>query len=169
MPADVTSQTAGHSLIELLAALALTSVGVIGFMHAQHWRGATELELLARMQASILARDILRKMDITPDIPFAYRTDYGTPPPDGARCRHGECTHAELARSHLAHWKCHLGRWMHDKACRDMPSPPALLPAGDGRIRVSNNSVRITIRWIGANQKLQSLETLSPRIHKTDA
>lgn len=161
MPADV---TAGHGLVELLAALALTSAGVIGFMHTQHWRGATEIELLARIQASIFAQDILRKMDANPGAPFAYRTAYDTPPPSGVRCLHGECTHEELARFHLMRWKCNLGRWMHDETCRDKPLPPVLLPEGDGRIHVSSDSVSVTVRWTGANQQPQAFELRRPRI-----
>ena len=94
----------GASLIELLVTLALTSAGVIGFLHTQHWREATEMELLARIQASMLAHDMLRKINANPGALTMYRTAYGSPPPIETRCRHDACSPEQLARFHVARW-----------------------------------------------------------------
>ncbi len=152
------TRATGHSLIELLVTLALTSTGVIGFMHVQHWRETTEIELLARIQASMLVHDMSRKIDANSGALAAYRTAYGLPPPIETRCRHDSCFPDELARFHVAQWKCRLGQWAGNPVCRDAPAAPVALPAGDGRITLANNGIDIAVRWLGSNQQLQSFE-----------
>ena len=152
----------GHGLIELLVTLALTSAGVIGFIHMQHWREATEIELLAQIQASMLIHDMLRKININPGVPTAYRTAYGSPPPVGARCRHDPCFPEQLARFHVARWKCRLGQWASDPVCRNAPAALAALPAGDGRIALSGNGIDIAVRWLGADRQFRSFELNYP-------
>ena len=148
---------AGHSLIEVLAALALASAGVIGFMHAQHLREATETELLARTRAVMLADDIARKAAANLDALERYRTAFGTPPA-AADCRRSACSRDQLAAFHLAHWKCRLGRWAERAVCLDVHKVRGLLPAGDGRVDPRGNGVNVEIRWLGANGERQSLE-----------
>ena len=152
------THTIGHSLIEVLVSLALTSAGVIGFMHTQHWREATETELLSRSYAVMLAFDALRKMTATPNALSRYRTAYNSPPSLTTHCRQTVCSHSEIAAFHLAHWKCRLGYWASHTICRDTLKTRALLPEGDGRIHLNGDNITIEIRWRDAHQALQSFE-----------
>ena len=149
---------AGHSLIEVLAALALTSVGVIGFLHAQHLRQATETDLLSHTRAAMLARDITRKIAANPEALGAYRAAYDTLPALTANCRQSSCSRHELAAFHVAHWKCRLGRWTQRAVCRDVLKTRGLLPQGDGRMEPSGAGIRGEIRWVGADHEPRLLE-----------
>ncbi len=152
------SNRAGHSLVEVLAALALTSVGVIGFLHAQHLREATETDLRARTHAAMLVQDIVRKAAANPAALNTYRTAYGTPPAFATDCRQTSCSRRELAAFHVAHWKCRLGRWVQHATCRDALKTRGLLPQGDGRLRPRGDGISGEIQWLGANRELQSFE-----------
>ncbi len=148
----------GHSLFEVLAALALASAGVIGFMHVQHLREATETELLARLHATLLARDIARKITANPTAVARYHTAYGAPPALTADCRQVACSRGELAAFHVAHWKCRLGRWSRHATCRNLLKTRGLLPQGDGSLRPRGGSIEVSVRWLDAQRTPQSLE-----------
>ncbi len=166
MPGFLKAAVAGHGLVEVLAALALASAGVVGFMHAQHLREATETELLARTRAVMLADDVARKAAANLGALERYRVAFGAPPPSAADCRQSACNRSRLAAFHVAHWKCRLGRWADRAACRDSFKVRGLLPAGDGRIDPRGGGVSVEIRWLGANGEWQSLEAnhvLPPR------
>ena len=147
----------GHSLFEVLAALALASAGVVGALHAQHLREATETELLTRARAAMLARDLVHKVSANAAAHAAYRTALGTPPMLAADCRHTDCSRSELATFHLAHWKCQLGRWAHRSMCRNVLKVGPLLPDGDGAVAVAGDAAQITVRWLDARRTAQSL------------
>ncbi len=148
----------GYSLLEVLAALALASVGVIGFLHAQHLRELSETELLARSHAAMLAHDVARKLSANPEALARYRTAYGTPPAFAADCRQTACSRGELAAFHVAHWKCRLGRWVRHATCRDALKTRGLLPGGDGRIRPRDDGADVSVRWLDAHAAPQSFE-----------
>lgn len=149
----------GFTLIEVLAALALVSAGVIGFLHTQQLREATEIELLSRSRAAMLTSDVVRKIAVNPAALDRYRTALGSPPALTADCRRVACSRGALAAFHLAHWKCRLGRWAQHASCRDVLKTRALLPGGDGRVEPQAGGVRVTVRWLGADGKPQALET----------
>lgn len=167
MPGLVKTADAGHSLVEVLTALALASAGVIGFMHAQHLRETTETELLARTRAVMLADDIARKAAANLGALERYRVAFDAPPPGAADCRGSACNRDRLAAFHVAHWKCRLGRWAEHAVCRDGFKLRGLLPAGDGRVDPrGGGGVNVEIRWLGADGEWQSLEAnhvLPPR------
>ena len=150
--------TSGHGLIEVLTALALASVGIIGFLHAQHLREVTETELVARTYAAMLVQDITRKAAANLGVISAYRTAYGTPPALAADCWQTSCSRRELAAFHVAHWKCRLGRWAQHATCRGTLRARGLLPQGDGRLNPIGGSLSGEIQWLGADRELQSYE-----------
>ena len=148
----------GHSLIEVLAALALASIGIIGFLHAQHLREATETDLLAHLHAVMLVNDIARKISANPEALTAYRTAYTTPPAFTTDCRRNTCSRNELAAFHVAQWKCRFGEWVRDATCLNTLKTRGLLPNGDGRIRLHGDTADIAVRWLDAQRSLQSFE-----------
>lgn len=134
-------------MIELLAAAALTATGVVGGFYLQNRNYAYEQDLASSMHAELSIRNLTRMMDANPRGLSAYHAGFGSPPVRGKNCWLGTCTPEQLAKFHLAHWKCQLGAWSDHAACRKRSRMPVYLSAGDGRLQHTRTSVSIVLRW----------------------
>jgi type IV pilus assembly protein PilV len=104
---------AGFSLIEVLVALIILSVGLLGIAGLQATSKRTSYEALQRTTATMLARDISERMRTNPDQLASYNgtvdTTTITPPSD---CLYDavsnstpDCTPAQLATYDLYEWQ----------------------------------------------------------------
>lgn len=129
-------------MLELLVALLVTSVGVLGIaglttLNAQHRRSAA-----AHGEAVRLAEDIIERIRANPAGLQAGSYAVSGDAVGASDCHAGQCAAAEMAAFDVAQWRCALGASTTDPDCRGPLHATGIIAAD-----VSAGSVRITIRW----------------------
>ena len=127
-------------MLELLVALLVTSIGVLGVaglttLNAQHRRSA-----VAHAEAVRLAEDMIERIRANPA--GLQAGSYGASGLGSLDCQAGDCTTAEMAAFDLAEWRCALGEAATDGRCRG-----PLNATGSVAVDAAAGSVRITIQW----------------------
>lgn len=155
---------AGLSLVELLVAVVVMGVGVLGvtglqLLSIQNNRGA-----LLSTDAAQLADDMIERIRANsgagPGLSLYDGVAFGDPPAAPPDCVAHDCTPAQMAGFDKAVWKCNLGAFLQDPVCVQLQHSATLwglapeaqrpgLPEGDGAVRVDGSSglVRATVRW----------------------
>ncbi|MBZ9558944.1 MULTISPECIES: type IV pilus modification protein PilV [Modicisalibacter] len=131
------SRQAGVSLLEVLVALLVLSIGVLGVVALQTKSMALVQEAYWRGQAVALAYDLGDRLRANPDQIASYAIGMDAGAPEGG----------SLAKRDLAGWLDDL-----DTA----------LPNGDGSVVIKNEQVTITVQWNTSprlNGNLQSFVT----------
>jgi type IV pilus assembly protein PilV len=161
-PAVVTVR--GFSLIELLVAVLVMGIGVLGVTALQMVSLQNNRAALERGEAVQLAYDMMDRIRANPEgtpAGAAYDgLDEGEDPPDPAvNCRSSDCSPAQMVAFDQAVWKCMLGSHTEDAVCQDLwndglipdnvagDGPQRGLSNGDGSIAVVGDVVTITVRW----------------------
>ena len=142
----------GYSLLEVLVALLVVNVAVLGFLRAQQSGEQRNLSLLARAFAVSALNDMEAHILMSAGSPDTAigNSAYGSPPPAAPLCRHGACPGRAWARYSLARWKCRFERWSQHAACApfmDDSVMPVVIPYGDGQVRWSGGDVEVSVRW----------------------
>lgn len=158
----VRARAAGFSLIELLVAVLITAIGVLGVAALQLVSLQNNRAALARTEAVNFAYDMMDRIRANPQGRGSYDgVALDTPPPDVNSCvGAGECSAAAMARFDIALWKCQLGAHVDATVCASWRTSGVLpdmtlgrgLQDGDGSISLSGDVVRITVRWSEAQQ-----------------
>ncbi|MBA1146523.1 type IV pilus modification protein PilV [Ectothiorhodospiraceae bacterium WFHF3C12] len=150
-------QASGFTLIEVLVALLVLSLGLLGLaaMQAQGLRFNQSAYL--RSQATYMAYDIIDRMRANREA--AINGDYdwamGTEPDSNQTCN-STCTPAQLADFDLNTWQCTLGNWNDDTECQNL-GITGVLPGGQGAIERNGNEFTVTIRWNDRDDNVQDL------------
>ena len=131
-----TRPAAGFSLLEVLVAMIILSIGLLGLAALQAFSIKANQSANYRTQATALAYDLIDRMRANRNELIAgnYYTNYGssrggcpdtggTPPSTGAAARD------------LYDWKCAI---------------QSQLPQGDGAVRMPGGTVVVAIRWTDA-------------------
>jgi len=158
-----TTKQRGFSMIELLVAVLVMGIGVLGITGLQMVSLQNNRGALVRAQAVMLAYDMMDRIRANRSINYGGLA-IGDPPPAGAtNCVAGNCTEAQMATFDQAVWKCALGGNNGNAICAGFRGAGVLrpttddpgLPNGDGSIAVlgaaPNQIVRITVRWQEVN------------------
>lgn len=132
----------GFSMLELLVALLVTSVGVLGVvglttLNAQHRRSAA-----AHAEAVRLAEDMIERIRANPAGLQSGSYAASGNALGAADCHAAHCAAAGMAAFDLAQWGCALGGSTTDPTCRG-----PLNATGVVATDAAAGSVRITIRW----------------------
>lgn len=156
-------RTIGFSLVEVLVALVVLTIGLLGMAGLQGYSISGSYNAHLRTQATALAQDIIDRMRanrVQTIINNAYNTSFGAAPPAGAgdSCigLANTCTPAELAEFDLREWKCNLGRYEQNTAC-DLIVSQSNLPQGDGAITTvpdpitGQTQITVTVQWSEAD------------------
>ena len=127
-------------MLELLVALLVTSIGVLGVaglttLNAQHRRSA-----VAHVEAVRLAEDLIERIRANPA--GLQAGSYAAAGHGSADCQAGACAAAEMAAFDLAEWRCALGETATDELCRG-----PLKATGTVAVDAVAGTVRITIQW----------------------
>lgn len=133
MKAGQAARARGFTLIEVLVALLIAAVGLLG-MAALHLSGLRAVETAyLRSQATLAANDLLERMRANADAARAgnYVAAYGAVTSAGTDCEATSCTGAQMAAFDLARWKTTL----------------AGLPSGDGKVEQVGTRITVTVRW----------------------
>ena len=165
---------AGFSMMELLVAVLVMGVGVLGVTGLQLISLQNNQDALLRSEAVQLAYDILDRIRVNPGagVPGSQYNgialdDAPVAPPD---CMAGDCTPAQMVAFDVASWKCSLGGFNDEEVCSDLEDDGVLpgtnlqpgLPDGDGSIAVDGAGIiTITVQWNGFNNQPQTISISS--------
>lgn len=138
----------GIAMLELLVALCIFSIGMLGLLSGQLAGKRAGFDALQRSVASGLARDILERIRANPAEVQAYRLgtvgEVSEPLPDPVvNCDSVGCTGAELASFDLWQWESRLRGGAGARAGTGGLLSPRACITGDG------NEVQVVISWLG--------------------
>ncbi len=133
---------AGFSLIEVLVALAVVSIGILGLAGLQHANVKNTHNALLHSQASFLAYEIADFMRSNLQGVQAREYIVITAPAMPADCETNQCTPAEMATYHL-------GQWFDDLA-RALPQGSGSIACGGIGTCPAGSNITITINWVEA-------------------
>jgi type IV pilus assembly protein PilV len=138
----------GFTLIEVLIAVLVLAIGLLGLAGLQSYSVASTHSAYLRSQATTLAYDIIDRMRANQSaaVVGAYLVAFGTQPATVTNCQSigSTCTSADMAAFDVAQWKCTLGAWNADTDCATVSGR---LPDGDGQITRNGNIYTVAVRW----------------------
>ena len=154
----------GFSMIELLVAVLVMGIGVLGITSLQMISLQNNRGALVRSEAVMLAYDMLDRIRANP-VGTPAGLDYsgvaiGGGPPGSSNCNANACSSAQMVTFDQRVWKCALGSYIEDGSCTDLHASGVLpdpddqpgLPNGDGSIEVDGNGIiTITVQWDDPN------------------
>ena len=155
------SPAEGSSLTELLVAVLVIGLGALGAAGLQLVSSKNTRSALEGTTAVVLAQDMAERLRANPRGAYAGVAD-GSTPPGFVDCLAANCSPAELASFDVSVWKCSLGRWLADSACREARAAGALppeemqpgLPMGDGAIDWSGTGeFTVSVTWGEAGER----------------
>jgi type IV pilus assembly protein PilV len=137
---------AGFTLLEVLVALVVLSIGLLGLSGLQTTSLRNNHAAFLRSQATLLNNDIADRMRANRDSATAgnYNIDYaGTP--TVVSCV-GSCSAVQVAQIDVAEWRAYVER----------------LPGGESEINVDADGVaEIKVRWADARDSANKLQLVS--------
>ncbi|MEJ2115279.1 MAG: type IV pilus modification protein PilV [Gammaproteobacteria bacterium] len=141
----------GFTLMEVLVALAVLSIGLLGMAGMQLFSMKSSHSAYLQSQASYFAYDLIDKMRANP-VGFdngSYDTTYSSIPASPPNCQTttATCSPTQLASFELAQWKCSLGSFKNDTACAGALDLTSVLPNGDGSVVRNGDDVTVTVQW----------------------
>ena len=165
------SHQKGFSMMELLVAVLVMGVGVLGVTGMQLISLQNNQDALLRAEAVQQAYDILDRIRVNPGVGavpgIAYDgVDLADSPAAPTDCHANVCTPAQMVAFDIAVWKCSLGGFNAEDVCGDLRDDGVLppddeqpgLPSGDGAIEVDGAGVvTITVEWDGFDNQTQTI------------
>lgn len=167
----MSARQSGLGLIEILVAVLVFAVGLLGLVGAQINAKKHGLEALQRSVATALARDLLERMRSNPQQLQAYVLDNAAPPeaaspavPDCSRSAIAEaagvrCSPAELAAFDLEEWLQLLAGAATVATSGGQQRPVAGLLESRACVAVSSGRVSVAIAWRGLEPMASSAES----------
>lgn len=137
----------GFTLMEVLIALVVISIGLFGIAGMQMQSLKTSHDSYLRTQATYLAYDMIDKMraNRAAAVAGAYDTSIGTAPSGNSNCYSGNCSANNLAEFERNLWKCELGGYS-GTVCSGLNIAPSLTQ-GQGSVNVTSNQATVVIQW----------------------
>lgn len=161
-------------MIELLVAVLVMGIGVLGVAGLQLVSLQNNRESLARAEAVSLAYDILDRIRVNPGagVPGSNYDGVGfeEEPPSSSNCVTGSCSSNQMVNFDVAAWKCSLGGHHAHNACEGLRQDELLpeadeqpgLADGDGAIDVDGDGIiTVSVRWTGFNNQVQTISVVS--------
>lgn len=124
----------GSSLIEVMVALTILAVGLLGMAQLQNRSSQDNQTAYYYSQAVFLAEDLAERMRSNPTVHSDYviALDDTLSTVSTTQCETGNCTASQLASWDLKRWKDDLAE---------------LLPQGDGSVTLNGNSYVFVIQF----------------------
>ena len=159
------ARSRGFSLIELLVAVLVMGIGVLGVTALQMVSLQNNRMALERGEAVQLAYDMMDRVRINPGVD--YSIGIGAAPPAAPNCvaQGAGCSPTDMRDFDQASWTCLLGEFANDPVCGQLVGngaipPPALqpgLPDGDGSVAIAGTIVTVTVQWTGFDDQQQTV------------
>ncbi len=137
-----TRRVAGFSLLEVLVAMFIVAVGILGVVSLQLVSMRNNTSALFRTQANQLAYDIIDRVRANPggDYAIALADDAPSSPPD---CEAAACTQAQMVQYDLAQWFNNL-----NSATSGLPDADGSIVVGTAVVNgVGVNTITVTVQW----------------------
>ncbi len=154
-------QHKGFTLMEVLVALAVLSIGLLGMAGMQLFSMKSSYNAYLQSQASYFAYDLIDKMRANPTgfNSGAYDTSLTNIPGTFTNCQTttANCTPNQLATFEITQWKCSLGSFTNDPACVAPLNMTSVLPNGDGIVERNGNDVEVTVQWQQGTNPVESI------------
>lgn len=158
-------------MIELLVAVLVMGVGVLGVTGMQLLSLQNNQAALLRAEAVQFAYDILDRIRVNPGtgaVPgIAYDgVNLAADPTVPTDCHANNCTPAQMVTFDISVWKCSLGGFNQVDVCGDLRTagvlPPTTaqpgLPDGDGSIAIDGaGTVTVVVQWNGFDNQPQTI------------
>ena len=152
----------GFSMIELLVAVFVMAVGVLGVVGLQLLSLQNNRNALLRAEAARLAYDMMDRIRANADPGTGIEYDglaLDAGPPAATDCRANNCTGAQMEAFDHAFWKCTLGGYNDEDVCTGL-GVTGFLPDGDGAIELAGGVYTITVQWQEPNAPAVSQVTI---------
>ncbi|MFK7814876.1 MAG: type IV pilus modification protein PilV [Gammaproteobacteria bacterium] len=139
----------GFTLMEVLVALAVLSIGLLGMAGMQLFSLKSSHDAYKRTQATLFAYDLIEKMRANRDeaLSGGYDSALNAIPATVPNCQISNCSTTQVANYELAEWKCGLGSYTGNVSCAAPLNATPILPNGDGSVDRNGNVFTITITW----------------------
>lgn len=127
-------RTEGFTLIEVLVAVLVLSIGLLGIASLQATSLRNNNDASMQTRASYIASDMADRLRANSSVANSYAGNYAAAPsgPDNGRCIPVTCAPAEMVLNDVAEWNTQLDS----------------LPAGQGTITaLAGGLFSITVRW----------------------
>ena len=160
-------------MIELLVAVLVMGIGVLGITALQMVSLQNNRAALYRAEAVQLAYDMMDRIRGNPSGVNVIGEAYdgmdlaevpGAPP---TLCHQATCTQAQMVLFDFAVWKCSLGGMNDEDFCDDLRTAGALpseteqpgLPGGDGSIEVDAGTgvITVVVSWTEPNGQVRNI------------
>ncbi len=139
----------GFTLMEVLVALAVLSIGLLGMAGMQLFSLKSSHDAYLRTQATLFAYDMIDKVraNRSQALLGSYDSTLGSIQNAPTNCQSADCSATDLATFDLTEWKCALGSYAGNTACGGALAMTPILPNGDGQVTRNGNVFTVTIRW----------------------
>lgn len=166
------NRACGVSLIEIMVAVLIIAVGVLGIAglqmaSMQHNRGA-----LFRVQALQLGNDMLDRIRANPGSRYAP-VGMDELPTAAVSCVARQCDPQQMADFDVTHWKCMVNHIDADSAdvfaaCEALgfaAAEPASLPQGRGSVALADGVYTVAVDWLDGRADKRGRVTLRARVN----
>lgn len=160
----------GFSMIELLVAVLVMGIGVLGVTGLQVVSLQNNRAALMQADATQLAYNMLDRIRANPAGTPRGQAYNGlaldSDPPAGGNCVVNNCSAAQMVNFDQALWKCQLGKFNTHDECLRLRSNALLpadtlqpgLPDGDGAIEVTGAGlIQVRVQWQGLDGNLRTV------------
>ena len=143
--------SSGFTLMEVLVALAVLSIGLLGMAGMQLFSLKSSHNAYLQSQASYFAYDLIDKMRAN-SVGYdngGYDSTISSMPGGVTNCQTttATCTPDQLAAFELAQWKCALGSYASNPVCVAPFNMTSILPNGDGSVVRNGDDVTVIVQW----------------------
>jgi type IV pilus assembly protein PilV len=146
----------GISLIEVMVAMLIVSVGVLGVTGLQLVSLHQNQSAMLRSEALMLGNDILDRMRANPAVdyaPVAAPVGFAAAPPSAVNCTINLCSPTQMANYDIALWKCSINSTLdpllnsQHQVCVDL-GVAGSLPQGAASISRTGAVYLVTVQWL---------------------
>lgn len=149
-------QSKGMTLIELLFAVLIMAIGILGVAALQVVSMQQNRSALFRAEAVQLANDLLDRIRVNTNVNYTAAID--AEPNTTTDCEDNPCSRTDMAAYDISQWKCSINMYDADgavySACgafgygTGANEQTSALPLGRGAVQLSSGVYVITVDWV---------------------
>ena len=136
--------------MEVLVALAVLSIGLLGMAGMQLFSLSSNHDAYLRTQATYFAYDLVDKIraNRTEALAGGYDSALSAIPAFiNCQTTTANCSPSDLANFDVLQWKCALGAYAGNAACIAPHNLTTILPGGDASVTRNGNDITVAVQW----------------------